>query len=147
MHDTSKVGLFWYWRMPLHFALGEYRLARQEYAKARAEVNQLKLASANINLGWRIRGMELSARLALAENEVSQARVDITEACTAIEGQNLPLIACSVHDTAASLFQMIGSQMVSKDHTQQRNQVLSALAMSLPETEPLRKSIQQAIHS
>ena len=66
----------WYWRMPLEFAPAELWLAKGDLAQARPQAESfLKIALATAEHVWQALVWEVNARVAMAELDLTRARV------------------------------------------------------------------------
>jgi DNA-binding winged helix-turn-helix (wHTH) protein/tetratricopeptide (TPR) repeat protein len=138
--DRQTVFLDWYWRMPLAAGLTELWLAKGDRARARLEAERfLDLSLATADHTWQGLAWEVSARVALANQDSARARDCIAKAVTAVQGFEVPLAAWQVHATAARIEEESGNLESARLHREVSRATIQRLANSLPEEEPLRK--------
>ncbi|HEY8505806.1 MAG TPA: hypothetical protein VIL46_14570, partial [Gemmataceae bacterium] len=98
--------LEWIYRMQLHHALSEYRLARGELPEARREAEQACAAAARCGeRTYLALGRQVLAEIALAGNDWEKAEAELSGALAVVEGAALPLAEWRVCATAAGLHQ------------------------------------------
>ena len=142
LYEAAEIPFAWHWQLPLYAALTELGLLLGDVSLANTNIERLKnLAEFHANLRYRVRFKQISARLALARNELTTANKEISEALDLFDDRKLPLVAWRVHDTAAELHRKTGDTYLEKHHSQVRDDILLELADSLSETEPLHSSI------
>jgi DNA-binding winged helix-turn-helix (wHTH) protein/tetratricopeptide (TPR) repeat protein len=143
--DRSAVAFTWLWRMPLESALTELWLARGDLAQARPQAERfLKIALANAEHTWRALAWEVNARIAMAELDLTRARICIAKGLLAMKGFEVPLARWRVHATAAELYRRTKSRDLSRHHLALSRQTIMKLADSLLADEPLRQTFLSA---
>jgi DNA-binding winged helix-turn-helix (wHTH) protein/tetratricopeptide (TPR) repeat protein len=135
----------WYWRMPLEHALTELWLAKGNLTQARPQAERLlKIVLAAAEHMWQALAWEVSARVAMAELDVTRAQECISKALSAMEGFEVPLAAWRVHAIAFELYRDSGNPDLAKSHLALSREIIMKLANSLPEEEPLRQTFLSA---
>jgi hypothetical protein len=139
--DRSAVAFTWLWRMPLESALTELWLAQGDLARARPQAEKfLKIALASAEHTWQALAWEVNARIAMAERDLTAARLCVAKALLATRGFEVPLARWRVHATAAELYQRTGAKGLSKRHLSRSRQTIWKLANSLLADDPLRQT-------
>ncbi len=148
LHENALVPLAWHWKMPMHSCLAELRLAQGDIQAARREADQLsEISDRNADPAWHARAAQMSARVALAEQDYAGAERAILKALAIVEAIEAPLALRRVHETAAELYALTGRHAQAEDHRRIRNQTLQKLADSMDEDEPLRQSFVNSIQA
>ena len=130
---------YWYWRMRLESALTEVWLAKVDLAQARPQAEKfLKATLATAEHAWQALALEVNARIAMAELDLTRAQDCIAKGLSAMEGFEVPLAAWRVHATAAELYQRMKSRELAKRHLALSRDTIMKLANSLPAEKPLR---------
>jgi hypothetical protein len=131
--------------MPLEHALTELWLAKGNLTQARPQAERfLKIVLAAAEHMWQALAWEVSARVAMAELDVTRAQECISKALSAMEGFEVPLAAWRVHAIAFELYRDSGNPDLAKSHLALSREIIMKLANSLPEEEPLRQTFLSA---
>ena len=138
---TPRFFLHWRWRM--HAALGtvEAQLSAGDVANARREAAEflssaLSIADPNMRaLAW-----EISARAAQADRDFDDARRCIMNALAILERFGIPVASWQVHRTAWDLFTEMGDREAAAHHRARAIEVITGLADSLEQGDPLHES-------
>jgi len=138
--ERKSVAFDWYRRMLIESVLTELWLAKGDITQARlAGESVLKTALATEERTWRALAWEASARVAMAELDLTRAQGCIAEALSTMEGFELPLADWRVHATAFELCQNSGDRDLAEQHLALSRRTIMKLAHSLPAEEPLRQ--------
>jgi len=147
-YADSKIAFAWYYKMPLHSALAEFRLRQNNVPAAREEVELLRaLTDSNGNAGWRARTSEVSARVAIEEGDVSRAESEIGVALNIVHEHEVPLTAWRVHCVASAVYKKIGDDELAREHLETSRSILTRFAETFDADEPLRYSILHAVET
>jgi hypothetical protein len=84
---------------------------------------------------------EAGARIALAKNDVIEAKRCLSSAFLAIEGYEAPLAAWKINASAAEAGDLLGDNAVADNHRRVSAAIVLALAQSLPEMDPTRNAL------
>jgi DNA-binding winged helix-turn-helix (wHTH) protein/tetratricopeptide (TPR) repeat protein len=131
--------LYWYWRM--HAVLGSARawLQSGNVSNARTQSSQfLQFALSISDPSMQVLAWEITARIALAEQDLVSAEQPIQAALRILETRELPLVAWQLHSTACEFFRLLSNTGAAELHRGRAEKVLLALAASFSEDEPLR---------
>ena len=124
----------WYCRLMLQGALTDLWLAKGDLRRARPEGDRfLELALATDERTWQALAWEASARLAMAERDLSRAQSCIDHALSTMEGLEVPLAAWRVHGSAAQLCTRAGQDAAAGRHRELCRATILQLADSLLE--------------
>jgi hypothetical protein len=138
--NSHAIVLDWCFRLPLQAALSELWLSAGNLTKAREEASRyLDLALSTEDFTYRALAAEVSARVALAQKDVSAAEGFITEAVRAIEEREVPLATWHVHATAADLYESTGENELMRRHREAARAAILLLADSLGPNDSLRR--------
>jgi tetratricopeptide (TPR) repeat protein len=138
--DQQMVIIDWYWRMPLESALAELWLAKGDLARAKSHAEKfLNVTLATAERTWQARALQLSARVAMAQDQSDSARDFMGKALSRMEGFELPLAAWRVHGTAAEFYERIGDKEAGERHREVSRATILHLANSLRPEESLQK--------
>ncbi|WP_133718518.1 AAA family ATPase [Methylocaldum gracile] len=133
-------------RMMLRESLGEYWLAMGKPAQAYTEAERLlELAATPGDRHFLALGHRLLARIAIAEQDRNEAECQLSQALAVIEGAVVPLAAWRVYFTAAELNEGQERTAEASVYWNRGAAVVRALADSLEETDPLRRSLLTAL--
>lgn len=148
LHEKTQIPFAWHWKLPLYSALTELSLLRGDLELAQTYSDRLKeLGEFHANLRYRVRCKQLSARLALMRGQLETAKREINEALGLLEDSMFPLVAWRVHETAAAVNKQTGDADLAEHHSQIRDDILSKLADSLSESEPLHYAILRQVRA
>jgi tetratricopeptide (TPR) repeat protein len=148
LYAASRIGFFWYFKMPLHCGLAELRLRQNNVPAAREEVERLRtFTDSNVNIGWRARTCEVSARIAIEEGDLTRAQAELGEALNLIRDRDVPLVAWRVHAAASALHRGTGEMPLANEHLDLSRAILSGFAGSFDDDEPLRHSVMRHVQS
>ena len=143
--ERLSVALDWYRRMLIESTLTELWLAKGDIAQARlAGEGFLKMALPTEERTWRALAWEASARVAMAELDLTRAQDCIAEALSTMEGFELPLADWRVQATAFELCQKSGHRDLAERHLARSRRTIIKLAHSLLAEEPLRQTFLSA---
>ena len=130
----------WYWHIHLESALTDLWLAKGDLARARPQAERfLKITLATAEHTWQVLAWEVSARVAMAELDLTRAQDCIANGLSAMEGFEVPLGAWRLHATAAELCHLTKSRELAERHLALSRDTVMKLANSLPAEEPLRQ--------
>jgi DNA-binding winged helix-turn-helix (wHTH) protein/tetratricopeptide (TPR) repeat protein len=138
---TPKFFLHWYWRMHANLAIGNAWLASGSVDKARIAADRfleaaLSTAEPNLNaLAW-----DLQAKVAVAENNLIEARMAIKQGLEVLENFDLPVNAWILNATASDLELVNGNSKTAEIHRSLAEEQILAQAYSFEPDEPLRQS-------
>src|SRR6185369_2535038 len=138
---TPKFFLHWYWRMHANLAIGNAWLASGSVDKARIAADRfleaaLSTAEPNLNaLAW-----DLQAKVAVAENNLIEARMAIKQGLGVLENFDLPVSAWILNATASDLELVDGNSKTAEIHRSLAEEQILAQAYSFEPDEPLRQS-------
>jgi hypothetical protein len=140
--DRRTVVLDWYRRMLIASALTELWLVKGHLAQARSEAERfLTIALATEERTWRTIAWDASARIAMAEGDLTRARHCLAEGLSTLEGFEVPLASWRVHATAFELHQNSGNRELAERHLGLSRDTIMKLANSLlPAEDVLRQT-------
>jgi tetratricopeptide (TPR) repeat protein len=139
-----KAGLAWYRRLFARWGLVETWFASGDLARAQAEADALvENVSACGDQYLKARVWEMMARLALAREDWHRAEQCVRRGLEAVTASDVPLAAWRVHATASDVFRRSDSSRADAHRSRARSIIL-ALADSLQDVEPLRRSLLDA---
>ncbi len=137
-YASERLILDWFWRMPLHIALAECRLAAGDIAGARRQADAAtQAANATPERTWRARARATRARVALAENDAGRALHELAAALRDINALRAPLARWRVWQGLAEVHEVRGLHERAASAREQRNVWLETLAGSLPDDDVL----------
>jgi tetratricopeptide (TPR) repeat protein len=143
--DQNPMISDWYFRMQLQQALTEAWLSKGDLKQARCEAKQfLNATLATEERMLRAQAYEVSARLAIAEQDWHRAQDLIAKAMHEMDGYEVPLAAWRVQSTAAELHRLMGNQDLAERHRELSCTTIMKLANSLAADEPLRETFLSA---
>jgi tetratricopeptide (TPR) repeat protein len=133
--------LDWYWRMLLESSLTELWLAKGDAGQARRQAEKLLTATLRTaDRTWQALAWEVSARVAMAELDLTRAKDCIAKGLSATESFEVPLAVWRVHATASELYQNSGDRDLAQHHLKLSCDTIMKLANSLPPENPLRQT-------
>jgi DNA-binding winged helix-turn-helix (wHTH) protein len=139
--DRRPVVLDWYRRILIASALTELWLVKGHLARARSEAERfLTIALATQERTWRTIAWDVSARIAMAEGDLTGARHCLAEGLSTMEGFEVPLASWRVHATAFELHENSGNRELAERHLAFSRDTIMKLANSLPAEEVLRQT-------
>ncbi len=131
----------WHRRMLLQSALAELWLASGDLQKARAETDKfLEVTQQTAEHTLQALAWEMSARVAMAEFDITRAKDFIAKALATMQGFEVPLASWRVHAVAAELYEQTDDSELAEYHLGVSRDTIMKLANSLPTEEPLRKT-------
>lgn len=137
--DHHTVIHDWHHRMVLQSALAELWLASGDLQQARAETEKfLEGTQQTAERTWQALAWEMSARVAMAELDITRAQDCIAKGLSTMEGFEVPLASWRVHAVAAELHERTGENELAKSYLALSRETIMKLANSLPAKEPLR---------
>jgi hypothetical protein len=137
--NSHVIVLDWCFRLPLHAALTELWLLCGNLTQAREEAAiYLELAHSTEDHTYRALAAEVSARVALAQRELSTAQDLILRGIETVGERYVPLAAWRVHATAASVFESAGRVGLAQSHRRAARTAILALATSLGSRDAVR---------
>jgi DNA-binding winged helix-turn-helix (wHTH) protein/tetratricopeptide (TPR) repeat protein len=146
LYANSRIGLGWFYQMPLYRALAEIRLRQNNAPEARKIVEDLRvLTSSNVNFAWRARTCEVSARIAIEEGNLGRAESEIETALNLVREHDIPLTAWRVHAAASALYKAKDDAALANEHLDAAKSILLRFAETFDADEPLRHSIMRAL--
>jgi hypothetical protein len=135
----------WYCRMLLQSGLTELWIAKGDLPKARTEGQVfLDVTLATAERTWQARAWETQARIAIAEDDMAQAQLCISNALVVMEGFEVPLAAWRAHSTAADIYEMLSNTEAAAGHRETSRSILLKLSDSLHAKEAVRKNFLSA---
>jgi DNA-binding winged helix-turn-helix (wHTH) protein/tetratricopeptide (TPR) repeat protein len=139
--DHHTVIHDWHHRMVLQSALAELWFARGDLQQARAETEKyLDVTQVTAERTYQARAWEMSARVAMAELDMTGAQDSIAKGLATMEGFEVPLASWRVHAVAAELHGHTQDGELAEYHLALSREMIMKLANSLPAQEPLRKA-------
>lgn len=115
--NSHKVVLDWCFRLPLHAALAELWLATGNLTDAREEARRyLDLAQSTEDYTYQAFAAEASARVALAQKDMTAAEHFVLQAIHSVQDRELPLATWHVHATAADFYENTGKNTFMHKH-------------------------------
>jgi DNA-binding winged helix-turn-helix (wHTH) protein/tetratricopeptide (TPR) repeat protein len=111
---------------------------------AMADLHHKRWVAAAERIGevtWQGLAWEAGARIALAKNDTSEAKLRLSSALSAIEGYEVPLAAWKIHASAAEVEGLLANNLGADHHRHLSSAILLALAQSLPETDLTRNAL------
>jgi len=139
--DHLKVIHDWHHRMALQSALAELWFASGDLQQARAETEKLlEVTQVTAERTYQARAWEMSARVAMAELDITRAQDSVAKGLATMEGFELPLAGWRVHAVAAELHERTGDSELAEYHRDLSRDTIMKLANSLPSEEPLRNT-------
>jgi len=139
---TSNFILHWRWRLHAQLGMTEARLQAGDIADAHREVDDVlayALSAADPNM--RALAWEMKSRVARAENDFDGARVCIDHALAILDRFDIPVAAWQVHRTAGDLYADVGDREKAEGHRARAKEIITRLADSFEQGEPLRQSL------
>jgi hypothetical protein len=138
--DHHTVIHDWHHRMLLQSALAELWFAWGDLQRARAETEQfLDVTQQTAERTWQALAWEMSARVAMAELDLTRAQDCIAKGLSTMEGFEVPLASWRVYAAAAELHERRGESELAEYHLALSRNTIIKLANSLSAEEPLRK--------
>jgi tetratricopeptide (TPR) repeat protein len=142
VEGDGRFFLDWYWRRIARLGLGNAYLKQADLAAAGREADLfLESALATADPGLKALAWELKARVALAGGDHGGALECVNRGLEGFEGFEVPLVAWKVHLTASACYRSAGDSPSADRHRASAAAILSKLADSLPDDQPLRKSL------
>jgi DNA-binding winged helix-turn-helix (wHTH) protein/tetratricopeptide (TPR) repeat protein len=139
--DHHTVIHDWHHRMLLQSALAELWLASGDLQQARVETEKfLDVTQQTAERTWQALAWEMSARVAMAELDITRARDCIAKGLATMEGFEVPLASWRVHAVAAEFHERTGDSELAESYLALSRDTIMKLANSLPAEEPLRKA-------
>lgn len=133
-HERERILMDWIWKLPLQLGLAHLSLAEGDLESARNESRlSLSLASATAECTWTGLAHHACACVALASNDVSTAKLEVTRGLEAIDGREAPLAEWRLHSLAAEILD-------SRHHLRRARFIMTKLGDSLGPTDPLRRT-------
>jgi hypothetical protein len=127
------VHLDWYWRLALQWGLVNAHTAMDDGAAARRHAVRLcELASQTDEHAWQALAWEGQARVALLNDERSDAVTAIQKALAACEDFHIPIAEWRVHATASAVFRAIEDSHREANHAQLSAAAKARLLDKLP---------------
>ena len=139
--DHHTVIHDWHHRMVLQSALAELWLGSGDLQQARVETEKfLGVTQVTAERTWQALAWEMSARVAMAELDITRAQDSIAKGLATMEGFEVPLASWRVHAVAAEPHERTGDSELAEYHLGLSRDMILKLANSLPAEEPLRKT-------
>jgi DNA-binding winged helix-turn-helix (wHTH) protein len=136
-----KFFLHWVWRMMAQLELSNAWLLAENMGRAHAaadEYFQSAMSTADPHL--RALAWELKTRIAMAENDLSEARECIERAAAIVDEFEILVAARQTHATAWQLYQRTGEDEAAELHRERAEHCILTIADSFAPEEPLRAS-------
>jgi tetratricopeptide (TPR) repeat protein len=145
----SKAGPFrldWIFHLPLYRGLSELWIQRGEFDRARDEAIHLcDLAAKPGQCTYLALGRRQMAAIALAQEDLAEAEIQIRLALDTMNAADVPLAAWPVFTLAAEIAERRGSPEDAASYRARAGSALQRLAGSMSETEPLRVFLLQRL--
>jgi hypothetical protein len=139
--DHHTVIHDWHHRMLLQSALAELWLASGDLQQARAETEKfLDVTQQTAERTWQALAWEMSARVAMAELDITRGQDCIAKGLSTMEGFEVPLASWRVHAVAAELHERTGDNELAEHYLALSRETIMKLANSLPAKEPLQQT-------
>jgi hypothetical protein len=127
--------------MLLQSGLAELWLASGDLQQARAETEKfLEVTQQTAERTWRALAWEMSARVAMAELDITSAQHCIAKGLSTMEGFEVPLASWRVHAVAAEFHERTGDSELAESYLALSRETIMKLGNSLPAKDPLQKS-------
>ena len=143
--ERTKRGpyhLDWIFHLPLYLGLADLHLAQGTPKEAHEWANRLlEMAATSNERTYMALAHQLLAEAAYAEGDRQTASQRIDKAFSVIQRRELPLAAWRVNATAAKLSAEKGDHVLYDRYSANSASILSLLAGSITEDEPMRESI------
>jgi DNA-binding winged helix-turn-helix (wHTH) protein/tetratricopeptide (TPR) repeat protein len=134
--------LDWYWRLVARLGLSRAALACGDLPRATAEADTvLEAAMSTADAALQALAWEGKAGVALAGGDCDAATACLNRGFTALQAFAVPFAAWRVHAAAVDVHRRMGNVEAAEHHREQAETMILQLAYSVPEREPLRKSI------
>jgi hypothetical protein len=138
--NSHLIVFDWCFRLFLHAAMAEYWLAEGDLIEARNEARLYSsLALKTESFTYAALASEVSARVALAERDLTSAATFVSEALRTIEAHKVPLAAWRVHAVAVQVHGALNEDALAQKHREAAGTAILALADSLGSGHPLRE--------
>jgi tetratricopeptide (TPR) repeat protein len=125
-----------------HHGFCEYWLAVGDLNRAREQATRLHdIAALPPERAYLALSHRLSAKIAIAEGNLEEARNQLSRAISIVEGGELPLAYWRIHATAAEFYNIVGETSKAAESRCCCEKVIHALAESLDQDGPLRTSL------
>ncbi len=133
--------LDWYLQLPKRCTLTGLWLSRGELECARQEGERLLTdACATAERTWQGLAWDVNARVALAREDVQQARDQIECGLAAIDGVEAPVAGWQLHATAAEECRPLGQTTSAEVHRKSSREIVLQLAASLDSHEASQRT-------
>jgi tetratricopeptide (TPR) repeat protein len=146
----SKAGPFrldWIFHLPLYRGLSELCIQRGEFDRARDHAVRLcELAAKPGQSTYLALGFRQQAAIAMAQENLPEAEIQIRLALDTIHASDVPLAASPVFTLAAEIAERRGLLDEAASHRAHARAALQRLTGSMSETEPLRISMLQKLN-
>lgn len=147
LRDRGPYYIDWIFQLPLCMAQADLERSQQSFSRAKETANRLfALASVSSERTYMALARQILAEVALAQDEFPAADEDLRAAFALLDGRNLPLAEWRVNATAAKLAAKKRDSVLADRYSAGSTRILSKLAESLPEQEPMRTSILNSQH-
>ena len=132
----------WYWAIVARLGLTNVWLAREDWARASQEADQvLELALSTADLALQALAWEAQARIAKLRQEPSRALDMIDRSVAALKMSAVPFAAWRVHLTASEVYEFQGRGPEAEHHRIRAAGILRALGHSFMKGDPLATSL------
>jgi tetratricopeptide (TPR) repeat protein len=139
--DHHTVIHDWHHRMLLQSGLAELWLASGDLQQARAETEKfLEVTQQTAERTWQALAWEMSARVAMAELDITSAQHCIAKGLSTMEGFEVPLASWRVHAVAAEFHERTGNSELAESYLALSRETIMKLGNSLPAKDPLQTS-------
>jgi DNA-binding winged helix-turn-helix (wHTH) protein len=140
--DRRKFFLHWQWRQLARLMLARALLAAGDIEAAQHEAAAAwKTTKSGCDPAFRAIVATTQASIALASNEIPEAREFIQKALDAMAPFDVPPVAWRTHHVAAQIFNKIEDTTNAEHHERLTQAIMSRLAHSFEKEERLRKTV------
>ncbi len=142
LRDRGPYYIDWIFQLPFYLAQADLELAEHSFTPAREAASRLfELASTSGERTYMALARHILAEVELAGDNFQAADENLRRAFALMEGRNLPLAEWRVNATAAKLAARRNEAVLADNYLANAARVLSRLAQSLPEHEPMRSGM------
>jgi len=139
---TPKFFLHWHWRIQAHLGLTAALAGSGDVAQARLEAARcLESAQSTADPNLQALALEMSARVAFADHDLSGSQQSIQNALAILEKFDVPVAAWRVH---AAAWELCPNRTEGECHRAVARDTILRIASSFDPEEPLRASLLSA---
>jgi tetratricopeptide (TPR) repeat protein len=140
--DRGPFYIDWIFHLPFYLGFADLQLSQGLFSGAKEAANQLfELASTSSERTYMALARQMLAEAAFAADDFKTADENLRRAFALMDGRFLPLAERRVNATAAKLASKQGDDALAARYYANCAEVLSKLAESLPESEPMRAKL------